>query len=1262
MDIPQLHLFSANYQQPLAVVTSQTPMLEVIHLMNQTHTSCVLIVEQENLLGILTKTDVVRALANQAAFAKMMIAELMSQPVITLSETDLRNIPIVLQRFQQYQISHLPVINDQGQVLGIVTPLTIQNALTPCDLLQLLQTAQLLAQREAQYRTSEARLKDILNSAIAASIVSFRVFSDGDWEYEYQSPGCELLFGYTSEEMMADKNLWMSRIHPQDLTSVILPLFSNFFMGITSSVEFRFHHKNGSLHWISATYASRYDEEKKCWVVTGIEIDISQRKQVEAALKASEERWQLAIAGTDEAIWDWDITTNLTFRSDRWFEMLGYQRHELSNWDDEWKNRLHPEDAERVMAAQSAYLQGQTDSYRVEYRLLCQDGSYRWFRSRAKAVWDEAGNPIRLVGSMGDISDRKATELALQEREAMLRRIGDNLPNGAIYQFLREVNGGDRFTYLSAGMEKLVEASAADALQDFRLLYNQLIEPDQLRIEAAINESMRQLSIFDLHVCIRTPSDRIKWLHFRSTPRRWSDTCVVWDGLIVDITDIKNYEETLRHNQALLEESQRVARLGSWECNQETGKILWSNQLCHLFNQDPNQVNLNYQAIQQLFYPEDAEKLNQAIAHAIATGESYKLLLRVHKADDSIMYIKAIGHAQMNQHGQVSRLYGTAQDVTDNILAEEKLRQSEARLAATQQIAHVGSWEFDIKTQTCTWSQETFKIFGFSHDHPEPSYAEVAELFYPGDLERFETNLRQAIAQSQPVTCEYRIIRHDGSLRYIESRGEVVKDRQGQVFKLLGAIIDITERKHIEQTLQEKEAFLRSIYNGLGQPIFVVDFQDNDFIYVGLNPAHEKMTGLRSQDLQGKTPEQVVPPEIAKVVRQRYQNCVDAGETITYEECLPFQGELTWWITSLTPLFDQHSRIYRIVGTGINISDRKRTERMLELQAVITSNIAEGVCLIRADDGVIVYANPKFEQMFGYESGDLIGQHVSIVNYADEQKTPEEVYQEIAAIAIQEGEVIYEVHNVKKDGTSFWCSGTASVFEHPEHGAVFVAVQQDITQQKQVEAKIRASLKEKEVLLKEIHHRVKNNLGIVSSLLQMQCRRTQDPQATAILQDSQNRIAAIALVHEKLYRSHNLSNINFSQYIADLTTHLFDSYHVSSNDIQLKIQVDNVHLDVETAIPCGLIINELVSNALKYAFPVQPTGEIQVSVYQEPDQKLILTVRDDGIGLPEDFELKQTKTLGMTLIQGLVKQLRGDLEINNDQGTEFKISLTSGKL
>ncbi|BBD60907.1 two-component sensor histidine kinase [Nostoc sp. HK-01] len=600
-------------------------------------------------------------------------------------------------------------------------------------------------------------------------------------------------------------------------------------------------------------------------------------------------------------------------------------------------------------------------------------------------------------------------------------------------------------------------------------------------------------------------------------------------------------------------------------------------------------------------------------------------------------------------------------DISDRKRTEAALTKSEEQQRLTLEFTHIGIWDWNLQTNEVIWNDKLYHLLGLDPETSTAKYQLWHDAIHPDDVENVEKAVLQALTTHTNFDAEYRVILPNGEILWLLGKGRGIYDTADQPIRMLGVIIDISDRKLAEQALQDKENFLRSIYDGVGQSIFVVDVVDDDFCYVGFNHTHEELTGLRSNELQGKTPEQVLPLDAAVIIRQHYQNCLAAGTTITYNECLPFKGQETWWMTSLTPLRDESSSIYRIVGSSINITEQQRAQQMLELQAVITRNMAEGICLVRANDGIIVYANPKFEKMFSYDTDELNGLHISIINYADDQAKAEEVNQAIRAAVLEHGEASYEVHNVKKNGTPFWCSATTSVFEHPEYGKVFVAVHQDITEQKQAEKKIKASLKEKEVLLKEIHHRVKNNLGIVSSLLQMQCRRTQDPQASEILRDSQNRIASIALVHEKLYRSADLANIDFSQYIPDLTTHLFDSYNITPNCIKLKIQVNGASLDIETAIPCGLIINELVSNALKYAFTNQSTGEILVSLAQQEHDNLILTVRDNGIGLPQDFNSKNTKTLGIILVQGLVKQLRGKIEINSQQGAEFKITFTKSR-
>lgn len=219
-----------------------------------------------------------------------------------------------------------------------------------------------------------------------------------------------------------------------------------------------------------------------------------------------------------------------------------------------------------------------------------------------------------------------------------------------------------------------------------------------------------------------------------------------------------------------------------------------------------------------------------------------------------------------------------------------------------------------------------------------------------------------------------------------------------------------------------------------------------------------------------------------------------------------------------------------------------------------------------------------------------------------------------------------------------------------------VAFVRDITERRLVEEKIKASLAEKEILLKEIHHRVKNNLQVISSLLYLQSRKVSDPAMLSLLLESQNRVTSMALIHEKLYRSPNLESIDFGDYARELAISLFQSYGVDQSRIDLVVDAQDQVLDVTVAVPCGLLINEIVSNALKYAFPGERRGAIRIEMKYDGSGRRYLILGDDGIGLPSDLEARMRSTLGITLIERLVDQFQGTLERNSSSlGTVYRI-------
>lgn len=228
-----------------------------------------------------------------------------------------------------------------------------------------------------------------------------------------------------------------------------------------------------------------------------------------------------------------------------------------------------------------------------------------------------------------------------------------------------------------------------------------------------------------------------------------------------------------------------------------------------------------------------------------------------------------------------------------------------------------------------------------------------------------------------------------------------------------------------------------------------------------------------------------------------------------------------------------------------------------------------------------------------------------------------------------------------------------------DHGEVLriIGTEQDITRRKIAEDKLKESLKEKELLLQEIHHRVKNNLQVISSLLRLQSYHINDPEALEIFRESQNRVSSIALVHEKLYQSQDMGCIDFSDYLKSLTRDLFHFFPTDFSHIKLKLELDDVKLNIETAISCGLIVNELLTNSLKHAFKPSDDGEIYVGLRNDlENNKITLIIADNGQGLPSQLNLDDIDSFGLELVQHLSKRINGEIIIGRSNGTRFEIS------
>lgn len=320
----------------------------------------------------------------------------------------------------------------------------------------------------------------------------------------------------------------------------------------------------------------------------------------------------------------------------------------------------------------------------------------------------------------------------------------------------------------------------------------------------------------------------------------------------------------------------------------------------------------------------------------------------------------------------------------------------------------------------------------------------------------------------------------------------------------------------------------------------------------------------------------------------------------------------------------------------------------------------DAIISIDQNQRIIVF-NQGAEKVFGYSAREVFNQPIDMLlpeGFAAQHRRHVREFAESPIAARRMGER-GEISGRRKDGSSF--PAEASISKLDSGGRrIYTVILRDVTQRRAADEKIRASLREKEVLLQEIHHRVKNNLQVVSSLLSLQSRGVLDEQTRQQFKESQNRVHSMALIHEQLYQSPSLSQINYAQYIRQLAAHLFRSYRVSSSRIELQTHIDDLQLSVDAAVPCGLIINELVSNSLKYGFPNGRGGVIRIELRWRPDGRTTLTVADNGVGLPEEVGFWNTQTLGLRLVGTLVKQLEGSVEVDRSEGTSVHVTFQMG--
>lgn len=430
--------------------------------------------------------------------------------------------------------------------------------------------------------------------------------------------------------------------------------------------------------------------------------------------------------------------------------------------------------------------------------------------------------------------------------------------------------------------------------------------------------------------------------------------------------------------------------------------------------------------------------------------------------------------------------------------------------------------------------------------------------------------------------------------------------------------------------------------------------KDLNGVILTWNAGAERIMGYSASEIIGQSVRVLFPPDHADEVRQTLASIRNGERVEEYDSHRRRKdGKIITVSVTVSPIQDTAGVLVGASTIFRDVSIIKQAEQ--RFQRIVES--APDAVVIIDSQGRIILVNSMASTIFGYKRSELIGQVVEIL--LPESVQGKHVDHRTSYIASPKPRSMgagLDLYGRRKNGATFPVEVSLTPIE-TEEDMLVVGTIRDITERKQAERTISESLRQKEMLLREIHHRVKNNLAVVGSLFYLQSTRTEDAQTLRILNDCIDRVRSMAMVHEQLYRSADFSQIDFAQYVADLGKQLHQNYVLTPESISLSFELEAVGLDIDRAISCGLVLNELISNALKHAFPDGQCGHVTVYLRKHDGHALVLGVVDTGVGMPVEAALKKD-TLGMLLVRTLAKQLDGRVEfIHRSPGTEARLIL-----
>ena len=971
--------------------------------------------------------------------------------------------------------------------------------------------------------------------------------------------------------------------------------------------------------------------------------EIVEKKKTDELREKSEARLVRAELASKAGNWELHLDTKMMIASEGAAKIFGVDWKEMNY---EVVKKVPLPEYRSLMDTAIKNLIEKNEAYDIEYKIRTVDtGEIKDIHSVAH--YDKE-NKI-LFGVIQDITERKKAETALVDSEEKMRTIVEGTP----YLFFYTQDNNANITYISPSIEKITGYTVDQWLgqKHWFVTDSGINKLAKEKTHAHLRGESVKETIF---IEITHANGNNILLEVYENPIIKENKVVGLQGIARDITEQRKLEQERFQLLSILENSLNEI----YVFDSSTLKFEYANHgaLQNIGYTLEEMKNLTPVDIQPEY---NNETFRQAIEPLINAQQEKLVLETIHKRKDGTNYPVEI-HLQLHKLENKSVFFAIINDITERKKTENALKEREAFLNNLLTTMPIPVFYKDTNGNYIDANTAFTSLFGYSKEQligksifdlypkelAEVYFAKDKELFEnPGDIQIYESRLLSANGEHHDVVFHKAVFRND----------------KGEISGLIGAALDITERKRAEEALRQSEERYRTTLYSIGDGVIATN--NRGFINQ-MNPIAESLTGWSEQEARNKPLEEIftiVNETTRSSVENPVHKVLKEGKIVglaNHTLLISKDGTEIPIADSGAPIRNENGDIDGVVLVFRDQLKERAAQKILEeseaqlKQSQRVARIGYYIFDITADTWS---SSEMLDELFGIDKNYKRNTEGWLNLIHPDHR--EEMTAYLTNHILQEKKEFNKEYKIlrKRDNAVFWVYGLGSL-ELDKNGSpvkMFGTIQ-DVTERIEAQNTIKNSLKEKEILLKEIHHRVKNNFQRIISLIALQTELINDQKVLDIFEDLQNRLRTMSLIHELMYGTGDFVGVDVKDYITRLTNYLVKTYS-SSGNVKLNLDLESHSLDLETIIPCGLIANEIVTNSLKYAFPNDAEGTVNIS-FKKKNGDFCLEFFDNGIGIKNKIDFENINSLGMRLIDLLTKQLRGTLEvIQPDNGLQFII-------